>query len=151
LCYSAWGLDADLQDNPLMPRNEKGSISPAHSQANESWRLHQRPSTPSSDAVSSERSGQSTTFADEKAVFCKTGSRRSITLLPSGINAPRREISLKFHSLDEPPPTRAFISWEIGPCLVLRESIEIRTSALKEMNALAHRSLLLSGYSSTVS
>jgi hypothetical protein len=95
------------------------------------------------DVVSSEGSGQSTTFADEKAVFGQTRSRRSITLLPSGINAPRREISLKLHGLDEPPPAHAFIGWEIGSGLVLRESVEIRAPALKEMDALAHRSLLL--------
>jgi hypothetical protein len=96
-----------------------------------------------SDVVSSEGSGQSATFADEKAIFCQTSSRHSITLLPSGIDTPRREISLKFHGLDEPPPARAFVSWEIGSGLVLRESVEIRTPALKEMDALAHRSLLL--------
>jgi hypothetical protein len=94
--------------------------------------------------TSLEHRGQSSTLADEEAVFRQSCPCGGVTFLPRGIDAPRRQIAFELDRVDEPPPTRAFISREVGSAQVLREPEKIRTSALKQMDSRAHRSLLLS-------
>src|SRR5215207_7628098 len=82
-------------------------------------------------------------LTDEVAMVVKGSPHCGIALLPGNAHAPRRQALLRLHCPNEPPSIRAFISREIGSRLVSCDPVEIGASALKNVNGLDHRALLL--------
>jgi hypothetical protein len=84
---------------------------------------------------------QGSSVTDEKAMVRYRGPHSRITVLPGDIHAQRRQAFFHLHSRNQAPLIRAFIGGKIGSRLVPSNPVEIRGSALKDMNGPDHRAL----------